>query len=198
MLGDAVVDVALQPLRAALQALQALPASAADQRLKQVSVLFIDVVGSTAMGTRLEPEDIHAIMDGALQRFTALIDARHGRVLQYTGDGLLAAFGADDAHENDPELAIRAALDILQETRVLSRQAQAQQGVAGFEVRAGVNTGTVLLGGGVDAEGSIRGAAVNLAARMEQSAPPAGCASATTPIVTCAGCFVSPKKRRYR
>ncbi|MEO7850694.1 MAG: adenylate/guanylate cyclase domain-containing protein [Rubrivivax sp.] len=177
LLGDAVVDIALAPLRAKLLALQsanstarALPA----QQLKQTSVLFVDVVGSTAMGDKLEPEDIQAIMDGALERFTTIVEKHKGRVLQYTGDGMLAAFGADEGHENDPELAIRAALDILAATRQASASAVARHGVAGFNVRAGINTGSVLLGGGVDAEGSIRGSTVNIAARMEQSAPPGG------------------------
>ncbi len=175
LLGDGVVDMALAPLRAKLLALQpaeARPDSPPVQQLKQASVLFIDVVGSTAMGDKLEPEDIQAIMDGALERFTACIEKHKGRVLQYTGDGMLAAFGADEGHENDPELAIRAALDILEEAKQASARAVASHGVTGFNVRAGVNTGSVLVGGGVDAEGSIRGSTVNIAARMEQTAPP--------------------------
>ncbi len=175
LLGDAVVELALTPLRAKLLALQPADArheSLPAQQLKQATVLFIDVVGSTAMGDTLEPEDIQTIMDGALERFTQIIDRHKGRVLQYTGDGMLAAFGADEGHENDPELAIRAALDILEEAKQASARAVASHGVAGFNVRAGINTGSVLVGGGVDAEGSIRGSTVNIAARMEQTAPP--------------------------
>ena len=100
-LGDAVVDIALDPLRRELAAENARgsQAPAAQQQLKQVTVLFVDVVGSTAMGQQLEPEAIHAVMDGALERFTTIVRAHFGRVLQYTGDGMLAAFGTEKANE---------------------------------------------------------------------------------------------------
>ena len=173
LLGDAVVDSALAPLRRELAA-QRSREPATQQQLKQVSVLFVDVVGSTAMGQQLQPEDIHAVMDGALERFTAVVQANRGRVLQYTGDGMLAAFGADESHEDDAESAIRAGLGVIEEAQRQAPQISRTHGVPDFNVRAGINTGTVLLGGGVDAEGSIRGAVVNIAARMEQSAPPGG------------------------
>jgi class 3 adenylate cyclase/tetratricopeptide (TPR) repeat protein len=171
LLGDAVVDSALEPLRRELAALRS-PEPAPQQQLKQVSVLFVDVVGSTAMGQELEPEDIHALMDGALERFTAIVRSHHGRVMQYTGDGMLAAFGADGVQEDDVEAAIRAGLAVVEDAQCQAPLLLERHGVPDFNVRAGVHTGTVLLGGGVDAEGSIRGATVNVAARMEQSAPP--------------------------
>ncbi len=173
VLGDAIVDTALAPLRRALAALAAPPPQPQQhQQLKQVSVLFVDVVGSTAMGQQLGPEEIHAVMDGALESFTAIVQQNRGRVLQYTGDGMLAAFGADEVHEDDVEAAVRAGLSIIEDARRQAPLVRRDHGVADFDVRAGVHTGTVLLGGGVDAEGSIRGASVNVAARMEQSAPP--------------------------
>ena len=167
LLGDAVVDLALAALRRS-----AAPLPLAPQQLKQVSVLFVDVVGSTAIGQQLGPEEIHAVMDGALERFTAIVRQQYGRVLQYTGDGMLAAFGAEETHEDDVERAVLAGLDIIEEARRLAPEARLRHGVPDFNIRAGVHTGTVLLGGGVDADGSIRGATVNVAARMEQSAPP--------------------------
>jgi class 3 adenylate cyclase/tetratricopeptide (TPR) repeat protein len=170
-LGDAVVDTALAPLRRELAELNARRAPAR-QQLKQATVLFVDVVGSTAMGQHLGPEEIHAVMDGALERFTATVQAHYGRVLQYTGDGMLAAFGADEASEGDVESAVRAGLAIIEDAKAQSDEVRRRHGLADFAVRAGLHTGTVLLGGGVDAEGSIRGATVNVAARMEQSAPP--------------------------
>ena len=172
LLGDAVVDTALAPLREKLAALREAPTAPGQQQLKQVSVLFVDVVGSTAIGQKLDPETIHAVMDGALERFTAVVQAQHGRVLQYTGDGMLAAFGSEEASEDDVESAICAGLGIVEAARALSPDVRRQYGVPDFNVRVGVHTGRVLLGGGVDAEGSIRGATVNVAARMEQSAPP--------------------------
>jgi class 3 adenylate cyclase len=170
-LGDAVVDTALAPLRRELVD-QDSRGSPTQQRLKQVTVLFVDVVGSTAMGQHLEPEEIHAVMDGALERFTATVKAHFGRVLQYTGDGMLAVFGADEANEVDVESAVLAGLAIIEDSRSQSDKVRDRYGLSNFAVRAGLHTGTVLLGGGVDAEGNIRGSTVNVAARMEQSAPP--------------------------
>ena len=111
------------------------------------------------------------MMDGALARCTAVVEAHHGKVLQYAGDSLLAVFGADEAREDDAERAVRCGLALLAEGRALGAEVQAPHGHAGFDVRVGIHTGGVLLGGGVDAEGSIRGIAVNIAARMEQTAP---------------------------
>ena len=172
LLGDAVVDAALAPLVERLSALTALPARAEpERRLRQVSVLFLDVVGSTALSQYLDPEDISAVMDGALTRGTAVVQGHHGRVLQYAGDSILAAFGADAAAEDDAERAVRCGLALLDLGRLLGEEVLARFGHAGFAVRVGVHTGEALLGGGVDGEGNIRGIAVHIAARMEQTAP---------------------------
>jgi len=90
--GDRVVDTALAPLREQLARLQStldLP----DQQLKLVTVLFTDVVGSTRIGTELDPEDTLAIMDTALQRFGKVIEQHGGRVLRYMGDGSRQSLG---------------------------------------------------------------------------------------------------------
>jgi class 3 adenylate cyclase len=169
-LGDATVEALLAPARARLAALKATAEPA--QVLRQVSILFLDVVGSTALSTRLSPEAISAIMDGALARGTALVQAHGGRVLQYAGDNLLAAFGADAVAEDDAERAVRCGLALAALGTELGREVQAVHGHEGVNVRVGIHSGSVLLGGGVDAAGTIRGMAVNVAARMEQSAPP--------------------------
>ena len=148
--------------------------TAESQQLKQVSVLFADVVGSTMLSERLDPEDIHVVMDGALERFSAAVRTHQGAVLQYAGDSMLAVFGAQEAHEDDAERAVRSGLAIVQEARIQAAQVHARHGFEGFDVRVGINTGAVLLGGGVDAEGTIRGISVNIAARMEQTAPAGG------------------------
>ena len=173
LLGDAVVDMAVAPLRAQLETLATRAAAAPAQALRQVSVLFLDVVGSTALSQRLDPEAISAVMDTALARGTAVVHTHQGKVLQYAGDNILAAFGADEAKEDDPERAVLCGLALLALGRTLSAEVLAAHGHAGFGVRVGVHTGGVLLGSGVD-EGSIRGLAVNIAARMEQTAPPGG------------------------
>ena len=170
-LGDAVVDAAQAGLRARLAALGASTAEPAG-RLGQVSILFLDVVGSTALGQHLDPEDISAVMDGVLARGTATVAAHGGKVLQYAGDNLLAAFGADGAAEDDAEHAVRCGLALLALGRSLGAEVLAAHGRPGLDVRVGIHTGAVLLGAGVDEDGSIRGQAVNIAARMEQTAPP--------------------------
>jgi class 3 adenylate cyclase/tetratricopeptide (TPR) repeat protein len=174
LLGDAVVDASVAALRSKLLALTTTGtgAESAAQTLRQVSILFLDVVGSTALSQHLDPEEIQAVMDGALARYTAIVESHRGKVLQYAGDSLLAVFGADEAREDDPERAVHAGLALLQEGRHQGELVKRQHGRDGFSIRVGLHTGSVLLGGGVDAEGSIRGIAVSIAARMEQSAPP--------------------------
>ena len=183
LLGDAPVDAVIAPLRARLAELQALNpgpapsepvAAAPGQTLRQVSVLFLDIVGSTALSQHLDPEDIHAVMDTTLAACTAIVAAHHGKVLQYAGDSLLAVFGAAEAHEDDAECAVRAGLALLDEGRRQGGLVALRHGHDGFNVRLGIHTGGVLLGGGVDDEGTIRGMTVNVAARMEQTAPPGG------------------------
>lgn len=181
LLGDAAADIALSALRAkqpdggAVQSVKAEtetepPAS----QLDHVSVLFVDVVGSTAISQRLSPEDIVEVIDTALARFNAEIQVRRGRVLQFTGDGLLAVFGAETADEHSADNAVLAGLAVLAQARTMAPEMAQSLGVAHFNVRAGIDSGQVLLGAGVDAHNSIRGNTVNLAARMEQSAPVGG------------------------
>ena len=183
LLGDTAVDLAVAGLRAKLAALATplspLPASppapvAPTQILKQVTILFLDVVGFTALSQRLDPEAIGAVMDDALARGTTLVQEHGGRVLQYAGDNILAAFGADESREDDAERAVHCGLALLALGKTLGAEVLARHGRAGVDVRVGVHTGGVLLGGGVNAEGTIRGSAVNIAARMEQTAPAGG------------------------
>ncbi|MFZ4478940.1 MAG: ATP-binding protein [Rhodoferax sp.] len=176
VLGNAVVDTALGPLRARLAAVSIAAggpdtALAVSQNLKQVTVLFLDVVDSTALSQHLDPEEVHAVMDDALARCTAIVEAHRGKVLKYAGDSLLAAFGADEVHEDDAERAVIAGLELLQEGKALGELVLQRHRRAGFNVRVGLHTGAVLLGGGLDAQDNIRGFTVNLAARMEQTAP---------------------------
>ena len=173
LLGDALVETALAPLRAKLATLAAPSTDEPPaQILKQVTILFLDIVGSTALSQHLDSEQISEVMDGALAQFAAIVLRHGGKVLKYAGDSVLAVFGAAEAREDDPERAVRVGLALLEEGRQQGEEVSRKHGQDGFNVRVGVHTGGVLLGGGVDAEGSIRGQAVNLAARMEQTAPP--------------------------
>ncbi|HEY1326744.1 MAG TPA: adenylate/guanylate cyclase domain-containing protein [Casimicrobiaceae bacterium] len=175
LLGDAVTDAALEPLRSRLATLRAGRAMQPHaQVLKHVSILFMDVVGSTSLSQHLDAEEVSAVMDGALSRGTALVEAHGGKVLNYAGDSILAAFGAERAAEDDAERAVRCGLALLNLGQVVRGEVHAAHGHTGFDVRVGIHSGGVLLGGGVDEDGNIRGMAVNIAARMEQSAPPGG------------------------
>ena len=171
LLGDVVVDASVSGLRARLAAFSAPGPAEPAQTLKQVSILFLDAVGSTTLSRHLDPEEISAVMDDALTRGTAIVQAHQGKVLQYAGDNILAAFGADEAKEDDAERAVRCGLALCELGRVLGAEVLTTRGHAGFGVRVGIHTGGVMLGGGVDADGSIRGISVNVAARMEQTAP---------------------------
>ncbi len=167
-LGDAVVELAVAPLRARLAGLQ----RSAGLRHRQVTVLFADVVGSTAMADGLEAEDTHDVLGRAMRRMADIVQVHGGRVLRFTGDGIKAAFGMDEAREDDAARAVRAGLAVLAAGREQAEQAQRLHGVADFAVRVGVHTGDVALGAGIEAENTAIGVAVNVAARMEQSAPP--------------------------
>ena len=78
-----------------------------------VSALFGDVVGSTALGERMDPEDFKGVIGGAVARMATAVERFGGEVFEYAGDGLLALFGAPNAHEDDPERAILAGLEIV-------------------------------------------------------------------------------------
>ncbi len=168
ILGDAVVEMALAPLRARLAGLH----RPAGPQHRQLTVLFADVVGSTAMAHGLDAEDALQVLSGAMQGMAAMVESHQGRVLQFTGDGVKAAFGMDEAREDDAERAVRAGLAILRVGREQAEAARLGSGPADFAVRVGVHTGDVALGAGVEADNTAIGAAVHIAARMEQSAPP--------------------------
>ena len=112
LLGDAVVDTALAAMQARLQTLQA-QGGAPAQTLRQVSVLFLDMVDSTALAAQLDPEAVHAVMDDTLKACSEIVRAHGGTVLQYAGDSLLAAFGTPQAREDDAERAVRCGLALL-------------------------------------------------------------------------------------
>src|SRR5450432_1572772 len=154
LLGDAVVGMAVAPLQEKLAALR--ERSRGEPQLKTVTVLFMDVVGSTRLSQNLDPEDVHAVMDSALERLTAIVVEKQGKVLQYAGDSLLAVFGGDRALEDDTERAVHAGLAILEEGPRLAERFKAEYALDGFDLRVGIHTGPVLLGGGIDAESSSR------------------------------------------
>lgn len=172
LLGDAVVNTALASLRAQLATLGGHVAESPTQTLKLATILFLDIVGSTKLSEQLDPEETSAVMDGALAQFAEIVVARGGKVLGFAGDSVLAVFGADKSLEADAECAVRTGLALLEAGRQQSEMIHRQFGHEDFNIRVGIHTGGVLLGGGVDGGDSIRGQAVNIAARMEQTTPP--------------------------
>ena len=167
VLGDAVVAMAVAPLQEKLAALR--ERDGATQQLKTATVLFMDVVGSTRLSERLDPEDVHAVMDSALERLTAIVHAHHGRVLQYAGDSLLAAFGADQAAEDDAERAVRCAW-AMQRAMADFNAESAAQGLPPLVMGIAVHSGAVVAGniGSQDRmKYGVVGPTVNLAGRIE-------------------------------
>jgi class 3 adenylate cyclase len=145
------------------------PKDAAERR--QLTVVFCDLVGSTALSARLDPEDMRAIV-GAYHKCCATLIARHGGfVAKYMGDGVLAYFGYPQAHEHDAERAVRAGLAIVEAAPELETPAGTP-----LHVRVGIATGIVvvgdLLGSGEAQERGVVGDTPNLAARLQGIAEP--------------------------
>ena len=140
-----------------------------------VTMLFSDVEGSTALARTMDPEDWAEIMDGAFDFLIAPIYRYEGTLARLMGDAVLAFFGAPIAHEDDPERACRAALEIVAGAREYAQRLEDDRGLTGFDVRVGIHTGLVVVGeAGSDlrVEYTAMGGAVNLASRMESAAEP--------------------------
>lgn len=139
-----------------------------------VTMLFCDVKGSTAAAERLDPEDWAQIMNGAFERLIAPVYRYEGTLARLMGDAILAFFGAPIAHEDDPQRAVLAGLQILDAIRPYRAQVK-QRWDIDFDVRLGINTGLVVVGevgSDLRSEYTALGDAVNVAARMEQTATP--------------------------
>ena len=171
-LDNTIIDITIAALQKQLAALS--PDPAVEQQRKQVTILFMDVVSSTRLTRELDPEENMTIMDSVLQTLAAPVAAYGGKVTRFMGDGFLAVFGLPKAKENDPEMAVRSGLKILEEAQVIARDLEKKYQLEGFQVRIGVNTGLVVAGGVTEAEGTIMGSAVNLASRLESAAAPGG------------------------
>ena len=123
-----------------------------------MTAVFADLVGSTALGERLDPEELKLVVGEAIARMIGAVEAFGGTVKDLAGDGVLALFGAPTAHEDDPERAVRAALRIVEEIAEYAREVERAWGIDGFGVRVGVNTGPVVVGAiGARLPGGVRG-----------------------------------------
>jgi class 3 adenylate cyclase/tetratricopeptide (TPR) repeat protein len=141
---------------------------------RTVTMLFADVQGSTAAAEQLDPEDWADVMNGAFEQLITPIYRYEGTLARLLGDAILAFFGAPIAHEDDPIRAIRAGLEIVEAMDAYCATVRAEYGIP-IQVRVGVNTGLVVVGevgSDLRVEYTALGDAINVAARMEQTATP--------------------------
>ena len=145
-----------------------------DGERKYVTVLFADVVDSTGLGERLDPEQVAEIMNGAFAFLNTSVKKYEGTVARLLGDAILAFFGAPVAHEDDAERAVRSGLDIQAAAREYEEAVRRNYGVD-FAVRVGVNTGLAVLasvGDEIRTEYTAMGDTTNVAARLQSAALP--------------------------
>ena len=143
------------------------PRDTAERR--QVTVMFSDLVGSTALSARMDPEDLREVISAYQKCVAETVQRFGGFVAKYMGDGVLVYFGYPQAHEDDAERAVRAGLELVAAVRALKTHAPLQ-------TRVGIATGLVvvgdLIGSGASQEQAIVGETPNLAARLQGIAEP--------------------------
>ena len=148
--------------------------SALEGERRQVTILFADMAGFTTLAEPLDPEEVHQIIDRCFELITAEVHRFEGTINQYTGDGVMALFGAPVAHEDSPRRAVHAALGLQRALRAYSEELQAQRGLA-LQMRIGLNTGLVVvgkIGDDLRMDYTAVGDTTNLAARLQQMARP--------------------------
>jgi class 3 adenylate cyclase/tetratricopeptide (TPR) repeat protein len=136
---------------------------------KTVTVFFSDVVGSTAVGERLDPESLRRVMGRYFDAMSAVLEHHGATVEKYSGDAIMAVFGIPLLHEDDALRAVRAAAEMRERLVELNEELERDYGVR-IEARTGVNTGEVVAGDASSAQRLVTGDAVNTAARLEQAA----------------------------
>jgi class 3 adenylate cyclase/tetratricopeptide (TPR) repeat protein len=140
---------------------------------KVVTVVYADMVGSTARAERLDPEDVRAILAPYHARLRQELERFGGTVEKFIGDAVVGVFGAPIAHEDDPERAVRAALAIQEAIEELNERHAGLE----LQVRIGVATGEALVSVGArpaEGESMVSGDVMNTGARLQAAAPPAG------------------------
>jgi class 3 adenylate cyclase len=135
---------------------------------RHLTVLFCDVVGSTEIAARLDPEEWRELVASYHQAAAEAITRYGGHVAQYLGDGVMAYFGWPEAHENDAEGAARAGLAIIETVSTLNQQSTNPK----ISVRVGIDSGAVVVGAGAGKDADVFGETPNIAARVQTSAAP--------------------------
>ncbi|HAF09189.1 MAG TPA: hypothetical protein DCK98_03805 [Chloroflexi bacterium] len=135
------------------------------EQRKLVSVVFADVVGSTAFGSDNDPEAVRSVMGSYFERMKAIAETHGGTVEKFIGDAVMVVFGVPRLHDDDAERAVRAALAM----RDAMRDLNAELGVS-LAARIGVNSGEAVAGSATERQFLVTGDAVNVAARLQQGA----------------------------
>ena len=165
--------------------------SALEGERRQVTVLFADIAGFTNLAEGRDPEEVHQIVDRCFEAITAEVHRFEGTINQYTGDGVMALFGAPIAHEDSARRAAHAALGIQRAMRDLSREIEANQGPP-IRMRIGLNTGPVVvgrIGDDLRMDYTAVGDTTNVAARMQQAARPSSVLASESTVRAIDGFF---------
>ena len=165
----AIADLAGAPPAEPKPAAAAEPKAQDAAERRQVTVLFSDLVGSTALSSRMDPEDLREVISAYQKCVAESVQRFGGFVAKYMGDGVLVYFGYPQAHEDDAERAVRAGLELIAAVAAL-------QSPVSLQTRVGIATGLVvvgdLIGSGEAQERGIVGETPNLAARLQGVAEP--------------------------
>jgi class 3 adenylate cyclase len=163
-------------------------AAGGEEERKLVTVLFADLTGSTALGERLDPERLRALLSDYFAATASVIESWGGVVEKFIGDAVMSVFGIPAAHEDDPERALQAALEM--QSRLAEQDATiAERHGVHLTMRIGVNSGEVIAGSGGD-QFMVTGDVVNVAARLQQTAEPGEVVAGERTYLTTRGAFV--------
>jgi class 3 adenylate cyclase/tetratricopeptide (TPR) repeat protein len=142
-----------------------------EEQRKTVTVVFADVTGSTGLGERLDPESLRHVMQRYFHEMQAVLEGHGGTVEKFIGDAVMAVFGIPQVHEDDALRAVRAAAGMRARLAELNSELESKWAVR-LEMRVGVNTGEVVAGAAAAGQAFVTGDAVNVAARLEETAAP--------------------------
>jgi class 3 adenylate cyclase len=138
---------------------------------KVVTIVFCDLCDSTKLGERLDPETLRQVIASYFEAMSEALNRHEGAIEKFIGDAVMAVFGTPTVREDDALRAVRAAAEMRSTLAELNDQLEERWGVR-LQARTGVNTGEVITGDPSRGEGFVSGDAVNVAARLEQTAPP--------------------------
>ena len=168
LLGDAVVDPAIAALREQLAKRLAPPrGTTGNEERKIVTVMFADISGFTQLAEQIDAEEARELVNACFERFAPVIQRYDGTIDKFLGDAIMVLFGAPVAHENDPERALRAALELMAALESFNADRK-----LALSLHIGVNTGPVIAGAvGTQArqDYSVMGDTVNVGARLEDA-----------------------------